>query len=227
MVSHLVFCLAGSALENGKMPHTAQATKKGRTFRHLMCLSSALAGILVVTPDLQAAPNKTAKRSQATTHNTATKRSPVAAKEGESVLISARRRAHGTMISVGSAQIQKAVPGTNPLKVLSQQAGIMFQSADPQGLDTWSSQIYMHGFMQNQISTTLDDVPLGELVYRNYNGLNPTQAISSENVGRMDVSTGAGAESVASTNNLGGSIEYVSSDPKEKTGGTLSQTFGS
>lgn len=228
MVLHLVFCFAGSTQENGMMHYRALATKQVRTLRHLMCLSSALAGILVATPDLKAAaPTKTVKRTQTTVHHAAIKRSPVTAKEGESVLISARRRAHGTMISVGSAQIQKAVPGTNPLKVLSQQPGIMFQSSDPQGLDTWSSQIYMHGFMQNQISTTLDDVPLGELVYRNYNGLNPIQAISSENVGRMDVSTGAGAESVASTNNLGGSIEYVSSDPKEKTGGTLSQTFGS
>lgn len=145
----------------------------------------------------------------------------------ETLTVAAARRAHGTMLTLGSAQIRQAVPGTNPLKTLSQLPGIMFQSDDPQGLDTWSTQIYMHGFMQNQISTTLDDVPLGELVFRNYNGLNPVQAITSENVGRVDVSTGAGAESVASTNNLGGSLEYQSSAPKEKTGGEIDQTFGS
>ncbi|MCX2562225.1 TonB-dependent receptor [Acetobacter farinalis] len=147
--------------------------------------------------------------------------------QNEDIAVSVRRRAHGTMITLGASAIARAVPGTNPLKVLAQQPGVMFQSDDPQGVDTWSTQIYMHGFLQNQISTTLDDMPLGELSYRNYNGLNPVQAISSENVGRLDVSTGAGAESVASTNNLGGSIAYHSSDPKEKMGGTLAQTFGS
>ncbi|MBB2190083.1 TonB-dependent receptor [Gluconacetobacter azotocaptans] len=145
----------------------------------------------------------------------------------EEVGVTARHLVRGADISIGSEMISRAVPGTNPLKVLASQPGIMFQSDDPQGVDTWSTQIYMHGFMQNQIGTTLDDIPLGELVYRNYNGLNPVQAISSENVQRLNVSMGAGAEEVASTNNLGGSIEYVSSDPKNKMGATLAQTFGS
>ncbi|WP_246376717.1 TonB-dependent receptor [Gluconacetobacter aggeris] len=162
-----------------------------------------------------------------TAHAAATRAALQVPSQGEDIAISAQRRAHGTMISVGSAAIARAVPGTNPLKVLAQQPGVMFQADDPQGVDTWSTQIYMHGFLQNQISTTLDDIPLGELAYRNYNGLNPIQAISSENVGRLDVSTGAGAESVASTNNLGGSIEYHSSDPKKRAGGTVAQTFGS
>lgn len=172
---------------------------------------------------------KAAKTAAAAPNPVAAKRAIVRAPlpQNEDIAISARRRAHGTMITVGASAIARSVPGTNPLKVLAQQPGVMFQSDDPQGVDTWSTQIYMHGFLQNQISTTLDDIPLGELAYRNYNGLNPIQAISSENVGRLDVSTGAGAESVASTNNLGGSIEYHSSDPKNRMGGTVAQTFGS
>ncbi|MBB2168596.1 TonB-dependent receptor plug domain-containing protein [Gluconacetobacter aggeris] len=196
-----------------------------------LLLTSALTGVAAAAPVPTERPAaKTQERPHAAERVAARHARPlpsVVAPEVENMTVSARRRAHGTMITLGSADIQRAVAGTNPLKVLGAQPGIMFQSADPQGVDTWSSQIYMHGFMQNQISTTLDDVPLGELVYRNYNGLNPIEAISSENVGRLDVSTGAGAESVASTNNLGGSIEYVSSDPKTKAGGQVNQTFGS
>ncbi|MFT9147487.1 MAG: TonB-dependent receptor [Acetobacter sp.] len=130
-------------------------------------------------------------------------------------------------VTVGAAQLQRAIPGTNPMKVLGNMPGVMFQSNDPQGLDTWSAQIMMHGFQQQEIGMTLDGIPLGEMTYRNYNGLNPLQAISSENVGSMDVSRSAGAETVAATNNLGGSIEYVSSDPKDKMGGQIGQSFGS
>ncbi|MBO1324836.1 TonB-dependent receptor plug domain-containing protein [Acetobacter sp. TBRC 12305] len=200
-----------------------------------LLLTTALAGL--VLPNIASAESTASaphRHADATVGHVEAKPSrkaealrPVKAAAGEDILVSVARRAHGTMISVGEAQIQRAVPGTNPLKVLGQAPGVMFQSADPQGLDVWSTQIYMHGFMQNQISTTLDDVPLGELTYRNYNGLNPIQAISSENVQRVDVSTGAGAESVASTNNLGGSLEYQSSSPKDKVGGQVVQTFGS
>ncbi|MFT9015225.1 MAG: TonB-dependent receptor [Acetobacter sp.] len=130
-------------------------------------------------------------------------------------------------VTVGIAQLQRAVPGTNPMKVLGQLPGVMFQSGDPQGLDTYSAQIMMHGFQQQEIGMTLDGMPLGEMTYRNYNGTNPLQAISSENVASMDVSRSAGAETVAATNNLGGSIEYISSDPKDKTGGQINQMFGS
>lgn len=168
-----------------------------------------------------APPRHAAKKSAARTALTS------APQNNENITITTARRAHGTMIVLGTAQLRAAVPGTNPLKVLAQNPGIMYQSADPQGLDTWSSQLYMHGFMQNQISTTLDDIPLGELVFRNYNGLNPIEAVTSENVSRIDVSTGAGAESVASTNNLGGSLEYQSSNPKSSRGGQIDQTFGS
>ncbi|MFT8643259.1 TonB-dependent receptor [Gluconacetobacter sp.] len=221
------------------------AKNHGERFSTILFSSTVMASILAATYGASAAsPNSRhhakASRTAATATpaaavpapaaaHAATKRAIVRAPlpQNEDVAISARRRAHGTMITVGASAIARSVPGTNPLKVLAQQPGVMFQADDPQGVDTWSTQIYMHGFLQNQISTTLDDIPLGELSYRNYNGLNPIQAISSENVGRLDVSTGAGAESVASTNNLGGSIEYHSSDPKNKLGGTVAQTFGS
>ncbi|MFT8676613.1 MAG: TonB-dependent receptor [Acetobacter sp.] len=149
------------------------------------------------------------------------------AARGEEISVAAEHAARGTRISLSHHVLEQQVPGTNPLKTLAQLPGVQFQSDDPQGIDTYAVQFYMHGFVQNEIGMTLDGMPLGEPTFRNYNGLNPLQAISSENVERLDVTQSAGAESTASTNNLGGSINYVSSTPHDKTGGTIAQSFGS
>lgn len=145
----------------------------------------------------------------------------------ETLSVRARPARHGTQEVLSHKLMEQQVPGTNPLKTLAQLPGVQFQSDDPQGLDTYSNQLYMHGFTQNDIGMTLDGIPLGEPTFRNYNGLSALQAISSENVERLDVTQSAGAESTPSTNNLGGSINYISANPKEKPGGTISQTFGS
>lgn len=147
--------------------------------------------------------------------------------QDEEISIAGSHRAHGSTVILSHKILEQQVPGTNPLKVLAQLPGVQFQSDDPQGIDTYSVQLYMHGFVQNEIGMTLDGIPLGEPTFRNYNGLNPLQAISSENVERLDVTQSAGAESSASTNNLGGTINYVSSAPKDKMGGKVVQTFGS
>lgn len=152
--------------------------------------------------------------------------SSIAAQE-ESLSVSGARRVHGTIVSLGQNRIAEQPPGSNPLKALARLPGIMYQSADAQGVDVWSSQVFMHGFQQQELGMTLDGMPLGEVTYRNYNGLNPITAISSENVERIDVSQSAGAEEIASTSNLGGSLSYHSVDPKDKLGGTLRQGFGS
>jgi len=133
----------------------------------------------------------------------------------------------GPQVTLSRKVMEQQVPGTNPLKVLAQLPGVQFQSDDPQGLDTYSTQLYMHGFVQNEIGMTLDGIPLGEPTFRNYNGLNPLQAISAENVERLDVTQSAGTEATASTNNLGGTINYVSTNPRDQTGGQINQTFGS
>ncbi|MCX5616040.1 TonB-dependent receptor plug domain-containing protein [Bombella sp. TMW 2.2559] len=145
----------------------------------------------------------------------------------ESLSVHTHHIVQGTQLVLGHKQLEQQVPGTNPLRTLAQMPGVQFQSDDPQGVDTYSTQLYMHGFVQNEIGMTLDGLPIGEPTFRNYNGLNPLQAISSENVERLEVTQSAGAESTASTNNLGGSINYVSSNPKNKMGGLVAQTFGS
>ncbi|MFT8775422.1 MAG: TonB-dependent receptor [Gluconacetobacter liquefaciens] len=137
---------------------------------------------------------------------------------------------HGStrqMTRITRTMMQQSVPGTSPLKVLSQLPGVVYQSADPFGAYEYSSQIFMRGFSQSQLGFTLDDIPLGDQQFNNYNGLSVTRSIISDNVGGVDVSQGAGAIDVASTSNLGGAIQIHSIDPSHRRGGTVSQTFGS
>lgn len=129
--------------------------------------------------------------------------------------------------NITRADLAEAVPGTSPLKVLDKLPGVSFQSADPFGAYEWSTRISIRGFSQNQLGFTLDGIPLGDMSYGNNNGLHISRAISAENLGRIEVSQGAGALGTASTSNLGGTVQFFTLDPSETRGVTFAQTFGS
>jgi iron complex outermembrane receptor protein len=127
---------------------------------------------------------------------------------------------------ISKQDIADAAPGASPIKVLAKLPGVNFNSADAQGNYEWGSRISIRGFSQNQLGFTLDDVPLGDMSYRNYNGLHISRAISTENLGRIVVSQGTGALGVASTSNLGGALQFYSADPADKRTVSLEQTLG-
>ncbi|MBV7537844.1 TonB-dependent receptor [Duganella sp. sic0402] len=122
--------------------------------------------------------------------------------------------------------LEQAAPGTSPLKTLEKLPGVSFQSADPFGAYEWSTHIAIRGFSQNQLGYTLDDIPLGDMSYRNHNGLHISRALSAENIGNVTVSQGTGALGTASTSNLGGTISFTTRGPADIAGATLAQTLG-
>ncbi|KFL90049.1 TonB-dependent receptor [Acetobacter malorum] len=147
----------------------------------------------------------------------------------ESILVQrARVRSHGAQVGVTRAVMDQFVSGTNPMQILAQTTpGVNFTSSDAFGLDTWANNFYMRGFTQDQIGATLDGMPLGGQGYLNSSGVAITQAIIQDDIGGMSMSQGAGALDTFSAQNLGGAISYMSSTPKDKAGGKISQTFGS
>jgi iron complex outermembrane receptor protein len=128
--------------------------------------------------------------------------------------------------NISHADLAKAAPGSSPLETLAQLPGVNFQSSDTYGAYEWSTRLTIRGFNQNQLGYTLDDVPLGDMSYSNWNGLHISRAISSENIGRVELSQGTGALDTASTSNLGGTVQFYSLDPSDKRGGTITQSFG-
>lgn len=123
--------------------------------------------------------------------------------------------------------LDTALPGTSPLKILQKLPGVSFQSADVFGSYEWSTRINVRGFSQGQLGFTLDDIPLGNMSYGNNNGLHISRALSPENLRRVDLSQGAGAVGTASTSNLGGTVQFLSSDPRAAFGLDGSLTLGS
>ena len=143
----------------------------------------------------------------------------------EQLVITARRtRSEQTL---GHVQLQRILPGINPMKALEILPGVVFNNSDPWGNNEQNSSLYVHGFNQNQLGFTLDGIPLGDQAYGNYNGLSPQRAAISENIGSASVSSGAGALGTASTSNLGGTLEFTTQDPLHKRGAQIEQVFGS
>ncbi|QXQ07173.1 TonB-dependent receptor [Sphingosinicellaceae bacterium] len=129
--------------------------------------------------------------------------------------------------SVTSDDIARLTPGTSPIKAIEKLPGVNFQSADAFGAYEWSARISLRGFNQNQLGFTLDDVPLGDMSYGNYNGLHISRALISENLGSVEVAQGSGALGTASTSNLGGTLQFHSRAPSETFDIVGSGTYGS
>jgi outer membrane receptor protein involved in Fe transport len=130
-------------------------------------------------------------------------------------------------VALKQDEIQKILPGTNPLKALQTLPGVSFQTADPWGNNEQNLSLFVHGFSGQQLGYTMDGVPLGDQQYGNYNGLSPQRAVISENVRGVVLSSGAGDLATASTSNLGGTIETFSSDPLAERNIAVQQTVGS
>jgi iron complex outermembrane receptor protein len=130
-------------------------------------------------------------------------------------------------VAMNKTDMQKLLPGINPLKALQNLPGVSFQTADPWGNNEQNLSLFVHGFGGQQLGYTLDGVPLGDQQYGNYNGLSPQRAVISENVRSVVLSSGAGDLGTASTSNLGGTIETYSSEPLAERNLGLQQTLGS
>lgn len=120
------------------------------------------------------------------------------------------------------------VAGTSPMQILAQTTpGVSFQSSDALGLDTVASTTYVRGFNQTQLGVSMDGIPMGAQGFHNWYGLNVDQMAIQENINSISVSQGAGAVETPSAQTLGGAITFTTSDPLDKAGGRIGQTFGS
>ena len=142
------------------------------------------------------------------------------------VVVTAERTTRSS-VTLSGQESQKILPGVSPLKAIQSLPGVVFETADPWGNNEQNESLFIHGFSTQQLGYTMDNVPLGDQQYGNYNGLSVSRAVISENVGRVVLSAGAGVLGVASTSNLGGAIETFSSDPSHERGLDLRETVGS
>lgn len=122
--------------------------------------------------------------------------------------------------TISSIEMSQLPPGSSPLAAIARLPSVNFQSADTFGAYEWSTRFSVRGFNQNQLGFTLDDVPLGDMSYGNFNGLHISRAVSTENINKAVLSAGTGSLSTASSSNLGGTVQFYSIDPA-KVGGAF------
>lgn len=129
--------------------------------------------------------------------------------------------------TVSVAAMEKTTAGTSPLRSLGRLPGVNFDSSDAHGTYEAATQLSIRGFITDQMGYTLDGVPLGNMQYRNNNGLSINRALLSENNGGATLSQGSGALGTASTSNIGGTVDFTSIEPTAKFGLDLQQSYGS
>ncbi|WP_425996738.1 TonB-dependent receptor [Caulobacter sp. DWR1-3-2b1] len=159
-------------------------------------------------------------------HAADTATSPTEATDVEQVVVTSTRETRSA-VAMESQQIQRVLPGANPLKAIQFLPGVVYRTADPWGNNEQNLSLFVHGFSTQQLGYTLDGVPLGDQQYGNYNGLSVSRSVSSENVARVTLSSGAGSLGVASTSNLGGAIETFTRAPLAERVFAVRQTVGS
>ena len=146
----------------------------------------------------------------------------------QTVTISASGRGQSRQVeAISAVELSQLVPGSSPLAAIARLPSVNFQSADAFGAYEWSTRITVRGFNQSQLGFTLDDVPLGDMSYGNHNGLHISRAIATENISRAVLSAGTGSLSTASSSNLGGTLQFYSIDPSDKSGADATGSLGS
>ena len=188
----------------------------------LVTVLLATTAFAAATSPALAAPEPQAAPAAAATDATA----PADAGDAEAIVVYGTGKTRQVQ-ELSGADLAIQVAGTSPLRVISKLPSVNFQSADAFGTYEWSTRITIRGFNQNQLGFNLDGIPLGDMSYGNNNGLHISRAISAENIGRTVVSQGSGSIDTQSTNNLGGTLNFYSIDPKDALGLDASGTYGS
>jgi hypothetical protein len=155
---------------------------------------------------------------------------PATAQQGNDdtgVVVVTAARTTRSAVTIDGAEMQKVLPGVNPVKAIQTLPGVQFETADPWGNNEQNISLIVHGFNQNQLGFTLDGVPLGDQSYGNYNGLSPQRAVISEDVGSVRLTSGAADLATASASNLGGGLETYTGQPSARAALRFAQTLGS
>jgi len=152
---------------------------------------------------------------------------PAATASDENVIVVYGQGETRQVQEISDAEVRLLLPGTSVIRAIEKLPSVNIQSADAFGNYEWSARVTIRSFNQNQLGFTFDGIPLGDMSYGNHNGLHISRAISSENVGSVVVSQGAGSLGTNSTGNLGGTVETFSMDPLDRFAVEASATYGS
>jgi len=130
--------------------------------------------------------------------------------------------------AVTASMFNQQTPITSPLSLIDNLPGISIQEGDTYGFDDWSTTISMRGFQvslsDQQIGMTIDGLPNGNSNYGG--GAKANRFIDNQNIAGVNVSQGTADISSRSNEALGGTLDFLTSDPDSEAGLLVSATGG-
>ena len=136
----------------------------------------------------------------------------------EEVFVTAKSVSFGNNIVTESMKAQQS-PITSVNALIDNLPGVSIQEGDTYGFDDWSTTISVRGFQNTldtqQIGSTIDGMPNGNSNYGG--GAKANRYIDSANIDTVSVSQGTADIASRSLEALGGTIDYVTSDPLQES----------
>jgi len=135
----------------------------------------------------------------------------------DEIIISARKTTYANN-ATDPIMLDQKPDASSVLAVVDSLPGMFISEGGPFGSDDWSTTVSVRGFTvslsEQQVGMTIDGLPNGNSNYGG--GAKANRYIDSENLERAEVSQGTSDISSPSHEALGGTINFVTSDPYEE-----------
>lgn len=145
----------------------------------------------------------------------------------EEVYVTAQSQVFGNNAVTESMKLQQS-PMTSVNALIDNLPGVSIQEGDTYGFDDWSTTIAVRGFQnslsEQQIGTTIDGIPNGGSSYGG--GAKANRYLDPSNLETVTVSQGTADIASRALDALGGTIDFVSSDPEEEQRIRAQASFG-
>ena len=129
--------------------------------------------------------------------------------------------------AVTDSMMAQQAPITSVTAVIDNLPGVSVQEGDTFGFDDWSTTISIRGFqtsLADQQGMTIDGMPNGNSNYGG--GAKANRYIDTANLGGVNVSQGTADIASRSNEALGGTLDFLTSDPLLESGVTLKGAAG-
>lgn len=179
--------------------------------RHFCTLGASIAAIAAASPaladDADASPN-----------------APVNA---DAIIVTGQRTTYNNA-ALNETLIDDKPPIASVLDLVATLPGVQVNEGDAFGFDDWSTTLSVRGYQttldQQQVGITIDGLPNGGSNYGG--GSKANRFVDTMNIGTVEVSQGTADIASRSNEALGGTINFVTSDPKDEMNVRLSGSLG-
>ena len=117
--------------------------------------------------------------------------------------------------------IERQTPGQSILETINIVPGVSFQNNDPYGSS--GGTLTIRGFSSDRVSLTWDGFPLNDT--GNY-AIYSNQQFDPELIGQVNVNLGTTDVDSPTASAVGGTVNYITREPRDELGATLSASYG-